>query len=393
MRQIEFKEIIFLSNYFNHHQKPVSDELYKRLKNKYLFIETAQMTDDRKKLGWGVEEYPPYVITSNEFYGKEAFYKEQIDKAEVVIIGSAPEEYIKNRIQKNKLVLKYSERMLKKGLKICKYPIRFIRWQKANPYNKNIYMLCASAYTCGDFAIYGVLLGRCFKWGYFPETKKYDIEKLLELKKQNSKVSILWTARLIDWKHPEIAIEIAERLKNDGYSFELNMIGTGEYESMAKQWISEKDLSKNVNLLGAMSPESVRNYMEKADIFLFTSDFNEGWGAVLNESMNSACAVVASHAIGAAPYLIEDGINGLLYKNGDIDGLYQRVVKLIKNPLLRENLGREAYFTMINTWNAENAAKRLLTLKDALINKKNTELFAEGPCSKANILLNGWYKK
>ena len=78
---------------------------------------------------------------------------------------------------------------------------------------------------------------------------------------------------------------------------------------------------------------------------------------------------------------------------GDIDGLYQRVVKLIKNPLLRENLGREAYFTMINTWNAENAAKRLSTLKDALINKKNTELFAEGPCSKANILLNGWYKK
>ena len=351
------------------------------------------MTDDRKKLGWGIKEYPPYVITSNEFYGKEAFYKDQIDKAEVVIVGSAPEEYIKDRVKNNKLVLKYSERMLKKGLKIWKYPIRFIRWQKANPYNKNIYMLCASAYTCGDFAIYGVLLGKCFKWGYFPETKKYDIEKLIELKRKNSKVSILWTARLIDWKHPEIAVEIAEKLKNAGYDFELNMIGTGEYESIVKQWILEKDLTENVNLLGAMSPESVRNYMEKTDIFLFTSDFNEGWGAVLNESMNSACAVVASHAIGAAPYLIEDGINGLLYKNGDIDGLYQRVVQLMENPLFRENLGREAYRTMVNTWNAENAAKRLLTLKDALINKKNTELFAEGPCSKANILLNGWYKK
>ena len=33
--------------------------------------------------------------------------------------------------------------------------------------------------------------------------------------------------------------------------------------------------------------------MEQADIYLFTSDRNEGWGAVANEAMNSACAMVA----------------------------------------------------------------------------------------------------
>ncbi len=53
-------------------------------------------------------------------------------------------------------------------------------------------------------------------------------------------------------------------------------------------------------MLGAMSPDKVRAYMERADVFLFTSDFNEGWGAVLNESMNSGCAVVASHAMVSA---------------------------------------------------------------------------------------------
>lgn len=51
-----------------------------------------------------------------------------------------------------------------------------------------------------------------------------------------------------------------------------------------------------------MKASEVRSYMEKADIYLFTSDFNEGWGAVLNESMNSGCAVVASHAIGSVPF-------------------------------------------------------------------------------------------
>jgi glycosyltransferase involved in cell wall biosynthesis len=61
-----------------------------------------------------------------------------------------------------------------------------------------------------------------------------------------------------------------------------------------------------------MAPEAVRDHMEAADIFLFTSDFNEGWGAVLNESMNSACAVVASHAIGSVPFLLKDGENGFI---------------------------------------------------------------------------------
>ena len=61
--------------------------------------------------------------------------------------------------------------------------------------------------------------------------------------------------------------------------------------------------------------------MEKSSIYLFTSNFDEGWGAVLNESMNSACAVISSHAAGATPFLISHNINGLLYTSGDVDEL------------------------------------------------------------------------
>ena len=45
--------------------------------------------------------------------------------------------------------------------------------------------------------------------------------------------------------------------------------------------IKEKGLSDSVELLGAMAPEKVREYMEKSGIFMFTSDFNEGWSTVL----------------------------------------------------------------------------------------------------------------
>lgn len=99
-----------------------------------------------------------------------------------------------------------------------------------------------------------------------------------------------------------------------------------------------------------MNPNEVRKYMEKANIFLFTSNYEEGWGAVLNEAMNSGCAVVASHAIGSVPFLINDGVNGYIYKNGNKKELCKLVEMLALSKELREKIGVEAYKTLYNTW-------------------------------------------
>lgn len=119
----------------------------------------------------------------------------------------------------------------------------------------------------------------------------------------------------MDWKHPDLAIKVARRLLNDGISIEMEMIGTGPlFEQMGTE-ISRNNLEHSIKLLGTMPPDDVRLRMERAGTFLFTSDRNEGWGAVLNEAMNSGCAVVASSAAGATPYLIRDAANGFAYKN------------------------------------------------------------------------------
>ena len=87
----------------------------------------------------------------------------------------------------------------------------------------------------------GSYLGRCFRWGYFPETKHYeDFPKVMEGKKKHS---ILWAGRLLDWKHPEVALEIANRLKAEGYDFRLNMIGAGPMEQQLREQIAAYGLS------------------------------------------------------------------------------------------------------------------------------------------------------
>ncbi len=378
--------ILFISNYFNHHQKPFSDFMYKNTNKNFVFIETAEISEERKKLGWGYNNYPNYVIK----YQNVQEINEIIDKADIVIIGSAPIKLVKNRIKKNKIVFKYSERPLKNN-NIVKFLPRFIKWNYQNPRNKNIYMLSASAYTAYDYSKFGLFKNKCYKWGYFPQVNKCEnIEQLIEKKNKNS---ILWVARFIECKHPEIIIEISKMLIKDNYNFELNMIGNGVLLDNIKELVKINNLEKNVHLLGVMKPEEVREYMEESEIFLFTSDRGEGWGAVLNESMNSACAVVASHEIGSVPFLIKNKENGLIYKDGDINSLYKKVKFLIDNEKERKQIAKNAYLTMINEWNAENAANRLLQLSEKLLNgEKYPDLFKDGVCSKAEIIKDDWFK-
>lgn len=388
-------KITFYSNFLNHHQLPFCLAMDKLTGGKFTFVATTSVPQERIQMGYhDMNKRYPFVLTAYDSEENEQQAQTLALESDVIIIGSAPDKYLEMRLKRNKLTFRYSERFYKEGLSLWRIPRAFVSaWLHHGRFmKKQLYMLCASAYTAADCAVFGNYLGRTYKWGYFPEVKRQDAEALFVRKRSNKRVAILWVARLLKLKHPEAAIALAERLKQTGYDFDLNLIGNGELEEQLKQMIHEKNLEDCVHMLGAMSPEAVREHMENADIFLFTSDFNEGWGAVLNESMNSACAVVASHAIGSVPFLLKDGENGFIYKSGDLNGLYDRVVRLIKQPELRERMGRNAYQTLAEQWNADVAAERFIALVQALLDSRQCDLFGDGPCSKAAILKNWWYK-
>lgn len=368
--------VLFLSNYFNHHQKPLSDALFALLGGSYHFVETAYMSNSRKSLGWGGIEYPSYVIRPDQAFTKET--QDLIDSADVVIIGSASSRLILKRVWAGKLTFRYAERPLKKGFELWKYPYRFLKWHVANPSRKAMYLLCASAYTASDYAKFGLFRNRAFKWGYFPKTYPYpDITALIEKKRPHS---LVWVARYIDWKHPEIALEVGRRLKNDGYDVTVSMIGNGPMLNQITAEVIRAGLEKEIHVLGAMSPEEVREHMEQAQIHIFTSDRNEGWGAVLNEAMNSGCVPVANRAIGSAPYLIEAGNNGFLYDT--VDQLYEKVKYLLDHPEERTQMAQAAYRTIVDEWNAENAAKQFIALASQLLEgKKKPSVPEKGVCS------------
>lgn len=372
-------KVTFFSNFFNHHQEEISLEFIRQGID-YTFVATEPIPKERLNLGYqDINKKYDFILTT---YDSIDNYNKAINLAnesDIVIIGSAPEEFILERKRQNKIIYRYSERIFKEG----KYKIKNIRillylLRNHTRYkNRNIYMLCSSAYTADDFHIAGAYKKKCYKWGYFPKAIEYDINELMS-KKEGKKIKIIWVGRFINWKHPELAIELAQNLKELSYNFEITMIGNGELFEEIKSLIKKLELEKIVKVIGAIPSKDVRKYMEEANIHIFTSDQNEGWGAVLNESMNSGCAVVANKNIGAVPYLIKDKQNGCVYSSRK--EFFSKVINLIENKELRENISINAYNTIKNTWNAKNAVKNLIQLHDCIVNEK-TCIIKDGPCS------------
>lgn len=377
--------IVMVSNYFNHHQRPLAEALYRICDGNFRFIATTTMRQERRALGYDFGEQPGYVLQSWTDEESEAGCRRMIDEADVVIAGSAPEKMLRGRIAAGNLIFRYSERPLKNGPEWQKYVARFLRWNLRNPPGKPIYMLCAGAYTAADYHRFGLFKNRMYRWGYFPEVKKRDT---LTEKETNT---ILWCGRFLDWKHPDHALFTAKRLQDEGYDFTLNFIGNGEMETMLREMAAGMKLGNRVRFLGSMKPQEVRKHMERSAVYLLTSDYQEGWGAVLNESMGSGCAVVASHAAGSVPFLVRDGENGMIYESGNVDMLYEKIKYLLEHPREQRRMGAEAYRTVAEIWNAEIAANRLVCLAQQILSgEKYPEMYEAGPCSRAEIIREDW---
>lgn len=394
-------EMVFVSNYINHHQIPFCNAMNRLLRGGFTFIQTEKMEEQRVQMGWHAAQRPEYVRC---FYEEEELCRKLIQDSDVVLFGGTDEEsYIRERLEAGKLIVRISERLYKTG-----------QWKAVSPrglrkkyldhtrYRKSpVYLLCAGAYVPSDFHIVRAYPGKMYCWGYFPETRQYDLDELLDRKGYGeARVPyLLWAARMIDWKHPELAVETARFLKEKGLSFHLDIIGDGELRGFSEGLAERYGLGDCVSFLGFQPPEQVREYMERADIFLLTSDRQEGWGAVANEAMNSACALVADHKIGAVPYLVRDGENGFIYGDGKAEQLFADAETLVRDRTLCGRLGRAAYDTITKVWNAENAAQRLKKWTEDILERESagekslgTENSASGeregcaPCAPAPIL-------
>jgi glycosyltransferase involved in cell wall biosynthesis len=379
-------KVTFFTNFINHYQADLADCFYEKLGEDFTFVATEPIDESFK--GYLSSDYSDKKYLLNSYMNEDNFEKavELGLSSDVVIIGSAPDLFIVERMKLDKITFRYGERWFKKGDYQILSPRswwyvykNFIKFR-----NNKYYMLCASAYTANDVNKFFAFPDKCYKWGYFPKVEKLDINSILE-SKRGGKFKLFWVARWIDWKHPEMAVQLAVQLKKKGYDFVLEMAGAGEMKDDIIKLIEKNNLSENIRILGNIQNSDILQKMKESNAFIFTSDRGEGWGVVVNEAMSNGCTVVASHEIGSVPFLIQNDVNGLVFESKNLASLVSQVEKVILDRHFCSDLARSAYQSISDIWSPRNAAANFIDLAESLLSG-NERIIEEGPCSKANVI-------
>ncbi|MBO4679437.1 MAG: glycosyltransferase family 4 protein [Lachnospiraceae bacterium] len=373
-------QITFVSNYINHHQTPVSDELYKLTGGAYTFVQTEPMEEERINMGWDKSAAErPYVKL---YYEDRKACDDLIMSSDCVIFGGCEDEsIIMPRLEAGLFTVRYSESIYKSG-----------RWKFVSPrglkrkfhdhirFNKApVYMLCSGAHVAGDFRLIHAYKGKLLKYGYFPAFVEY--RDLHEFRQESDTLNILWAGRFVDFKHPERVILLCRKAKEAGVKAKVTVIGNGAFYDTCVKLAGDYGVTDIVSFEGSKKPDEVREYMRRADVFISTSDKGEGWGVVINEAMNSGCVTIGTYEMGSAPYLIKNGENGYLYHAKDMDSLAKIVKDIAGDRGKRLTMGVKAYETIKELWSPQIAAKRLY----AFITDNNHDMnrYTEGPLSRA----------
>lgn len=366
----------------NHHGKFMCDSMYFLLGKNFRRITTQKVNFERLNLGYSQNAVTEYNIEQLNAPKKEV--EKTVAWCDVVDFGTAPEIYLEEAVKQNKIVFIRIERLFKEGFwkiivpwVLLRYYKKYIRYRN----NKNVYYLCVSAYAAKDLARIGVKGSRVLQWAYCPEFIEAS-EK--EFDKHNKRLEVLWCGRMIGWKHPETAVKIAAHLKSIGCDFHMNIIGDGEKRTDIIKLIDKLKLEAYIDVLGAVESEKIRTYMKEADVFLATSDQNEGWGVVINEAMNSGCAVFANYEMGAVPVLIKDGKNGFyIYADREKDAAVQ-IFELSKDSNRLCDVKKSAYETIKNHYSPDVYAQRFTEMVSKIMSGEQFKYEHLGAIAKIN---------
>jgi glycosyltransferase involved in cell wall biosynthesis len=164
----------------------------------------------------------------------------------------------------------------------------------------------------------------------------------LESKRRNGDQSpfyrLLFVGNLIPVKGVRYLIDAFSMLIRFEKEVHLTFIGEGEERAALERQAQETGISASVEFIGVQPPEEIESWMNRSDCLVLPS-LSEGTPNVVLEAMACGLPVVASDLPGIRE-VVRDGITGLLTQPRNTEDLAQKLLKLIRDRSLSEEMGR-----------------------------------------------------
>lgn len=175
-------------------------------------------------------------------------------------------------------------------------------------------------------------------------TKKiYVIPNIVDIKNtaynQLTNKTAIFAGRFTYQKGLDRMLEAWKLVVNKRSDWKLKLVGEGEQKEQLIRQCKELGIENNV-IFAEATKDIVKEYIDSS-MFLFTSRF-EGFGLVLVEAMQCGVPCVSFDCPYGPSDIIDDGINGYLIENGNIEKFADAVLILIENDDLRMQMGKAA---------------------------------------------------
>lgn len=188
------------------------------------------------------------------------------------------------------------------------------------------------------------------------QEEKSQLKKTIGIHEKNM---ILYVGQFIHRKGLDVLLNAFSEINLSAELFLIGGVETEEYRRIIK----EKKI-KNVHFIDFIQLDELKKYYLAADLFVLPTR-EDTWGLVVNEAMTYGLPVITTNRCVAGLELIENNKNGYLISIEDVINLHEKIVFLLANPDLRDQIAKNNFFK-IKDYNYENMAhvvyKHLQTL-------------------------------
>ncbi len=178
-------------------------------------------------------------------------------------------------------------------------------------------------------------------------------------------VRLLSVGRAVEKKGLDLLLEALSRLPAELF-WTLTHIGGGERLPDLKSQANRLGLSDRITFLGAQAQERVLEEYRQADLFVLPCRVagdgdRDGLPNVIVEAQSQSLPVLSTF-VSAIPELVENERTGLLVEPNDIEALNLALQRMIRDPALRQRLGKAGALRVHQDMGYEEGISALMTL-------------------------------
>ncbi len=154
------------------------------------------------------------------------------------------------------------------------------------------------------------------------------------------KNNIVFAGRLTIAKRPLLFVEAVNILKKrckEAMNWKFYIYGKGNLENDTKSKINEYGLNDVMEVKHGLDLTSV---FEESKCFVSTQDFENFPSLSMNEAMAAGNAIIARN-VGQTDLFVKDGVNGILLKRDDENGLADALEYYISHPEIHASMASE----------------------------------------------------